>query len=133
MNTTVWGAKMAFDVGDTREKFDERIQTEQDRMNEMGMSTYLGQQGAMILGGVALNRVGVKKTPNLKPDSGGDGGKGQGVEGKGNINPNGTPNPTHNAKGERIDNVDVPKVKFTSVTEYMRQEDAAINMYTSSV
>ncbi|MEK4005437.1 hypothetical protein [Paenibacillus sp. FSL H3-0333] len=51
------------------------------------------------------------------------------IDGTGKIHPNGTPNPTHNAKGERIDNVDVPKAKFTSVTEYMRQEDAAINMY----
>ncbi|MGY5341819.1 WXG100 family type VII secretion target [Paenibacillus glucanolyticus] len=82
VNTTVWGAKMAFDVGDTREKFDERIQTEQERMNEMGMSTYLGQQGALILGGVALNRVGVKKTPNLRHDAGGDGSKEQGNAGK---------------------------------------------------
>lgn len=79
VNTTVWGAKMAFDVGDTREKFDERIQTEQERMNEMGMSTYLGQQGALILGGVALNRVGVKKTPNLRHDAGGDGGRGENI------------------------------------------------------
>ncbi|MBP2111548.1 hypothetical protein [Paenibacillus silagei] len=58
-----------------------------------------------------------------------DGLEGGGVKGTGKIHPNGTPNPTHNAKGERIDNVDVPKAKFTSVTEYMRQEDAAINMY----
>lgn len=81
VNTTIWGAKMAFDVGDTREKFGERIQAEQERMNEMGKSAYLGQQGAMALGAFALNRVGVKKMPNLKHDSGGDGGKGQGVEG----------------------------------------------------
>lgn len=84
VNTTVWGAKMAFDVGDTREKFGERIQAEEERMNEMGTSTYLGQKAAMILGGVALNRVGVKKIPNLKHDAGGDGGKGQGADDKGN-------------------------------------------------
>lgn len=84
VNTTVWGAKMAFDVGDTREKFGERIQAEEERMNEMGTSTYLGQKAAMILGGVALNRVGVKKIPDLKHDAGGDGGKGQGADDKGN-------------------------------------------------
>ncbi|PJN50294.1 hypothetical protein PAEVO_53380 [Paenibacillus sp. GM2FR] len=49
LNTTIWGAKMAFDVGDTREKFGERIQAEQERMNEMGKSAYLGQQGAKAL------------------------------------------------------------------------------------
>lgn len=86
VNTTIWGAKMAFDVGDTREKFGERIQAEEERMNEMGTSTYLGQKAAMILGGVALNRVGVKKIPNLKHDSGGDGGKGQGADGTPNAN-----------------------------------------------
>ncbi|MBX4150613.1 WXG100 family type VII secretion target [Paenibacillus lautus] len=88
LNTTIWGAKMAFDVGDTREKFDERIQAEQERMNEMGKSAYLGQQGAMALGAFALNRIGIKNMPNLMPDSGGDGGKGQGADIK--ANPNGT-------------------------------------------
>lgn len=53
------------------------------------------------------------------------------VEGKGKVHPNGTPNPTHNAKGEQIDNVEVPKVKFTSITEYMKQEDIAHHMYTN--
>ncbi|WP_019913428.1 hypothetical protein [Paenibacillus sp. HW567] len=53
------------------------------------------------------------------------------IKGTGNLHPNGTPNPTHNAKGERIDNVDVPKVTFTSIPEYMKQEDMAINMYTN--
>ncbi|MGM0715476.1 MAG: hypothetical protein ACQEU9_27295, partial [Bacillota bacterium] len=44
--------------------------------------------------------------------------------------PNGTPNPTHNANGDRIDNVDVPKVKEpSSVSEFMRQEDLAFDMY----
>ncbi|WP_054400890.1 WXG100 family type VII secretion target [Paenibacillus solani] len=81
VDTTIWGARMAFDVGDTREKFGERIQTEQERMNEMGKSAYLGQQAAMILGGVALNRVGVKKMPNFKHHSGGEGGKGKAAEG----------------------------------------------------
>ncbi|MBT2765373.1 WXG100 family type VII secretion target [Paenibacillus sp. ISL-20] len=80
VNSTIWGAKMVFDVGDTREKFGERIQAEQERMNEMGKSAYLGQQGAMALGAFALNRIGIKNIPNLMHDSGGDGGKGQGVE-----------------------------------------------------
>ncbi|MEC0203892.1 hypothetical protein P4H39_14710 [Paenibacillus lautus] len=73
---------MAFDVGDTREKFGERIQAEQERMNEMGKSAYLGQQGAMALGAFALNRIGIKNMPNLMPDSGEDGGKRSEDEGK---------------------------------------------------
>ncbi|CAM3416393.1 MULTISPECIES: polymorphic toxin type 28 domain-containing protein [Paenibacillus] len=76
VKTTIWGAKMALDIGDTREKFGEEIQAEQELINEMGTSTYLGQQAAMIFGGFALKRLGVKDTPNLKKDSGGDGGKG---------------------------------------------------------
>lgn len=32
--------------------------------------TYLGQQAAMIFGGFALKRLGVKDTPNLKKDQG---------------------------------------------------------------
>jgi hypothetical protein len=52
-------------------------------------------------------------------------------EGTGNLHSNGTPNPTHNGKGERIDNVEVPKAKFTSISEYMKQEDMENNMYTS--
>jgi len=51
-------------------------------------------------------------------------------ETKGTGHPNGTPNPTHNANGDRIDNVDVPKVKEpSSVSEFMRQEDLAFDMY----
>ncbi|EHB62722.1 WXG100 family type VII secretion target [Paenibacillus lactis] len=76
VKTTIWGAKMALDIGDTREKFGEEVQAEQELINEMGTSTYLGQQAAMIFGGFALKRLGVKDTPNLKKDSGGDGGKG---------------------------------------------------------
>ncbi|OME64225.1 hypothetical protein BSK65_29525 [Paenibacillus odorifer] len=54
--------------------------------------------------------------------------KGGKIEGTGH--PNGTPNPTHNANGDRIDNVDVPKVKEpSSVSEFMRQEDLAFDMY----
>ncbi|MFJ2046535.1 WXG100 family type VII secretion target [Paenibacillus taichungensis] len=46
--------------------------------------------------------------------------------------PNGTPNPTHNANGDRIDNVDVPKVKEpSSVSEFMRQEDLAFDKYSA--
>ncbi|GIO91380.1 hypothetical protein J31TS3_26070 [Paenibacillus lactis] len=76
VKTTIWGAKMALDIGDTREKLGEEVQAEQELINEMGTSTYLGQQAAMIFGGFALKRLGVKDTPNLKKDSGGDGGKG---------------------------------------------------------
>ncbi|SMF90179.1 Uncharacterized conserved protein YukE [Paenibacillus uliginis N3/975] len=69
IDTAVWGTKMVFDVGDTREKFDEEI-------NETGgMANYLGEQGALFAGGVLLRRVGVKNRHALKHDSGGDGGR----------------------------------------------------------
>ncbi|MGM1050422.1 MAG: WXG100 family type VII secretion target [Bacillota bacterium] len=65
IDTAVWGTKMVFDVGDTREKFDEKI-------NETGgMANYLGEQGALFAGGVLLRRVGVKN----RHDSGGGGGR----------------------------------------------------------
>lgn len=83
VDTTVWGAKMAFDVGDTRENFNEQVEAEQARMNEMGTSSYIGQQAAMILGGAALHRAGIKKGPNLKPHNDLDGSKKDGLVGKG--------------------------------------------------
>lgn len=100
VKTTIWGAKMALDIGDTREKFGEEIQAEQELINEMGTSTYLGQQAAMIFGGFALKRLGVKDTPNLKKDSGGDGGKGQATEGtvKGVVPPKTVISPEMEAK-----------------------------------
>ncbi|WP_106769111.1 WXG100 family type VII secretion target [Paenibacillus faecalis] len=68
IDTGAWGTKMLFDVDDTREKFNEKI-------NESGgVANYLGEQGVMIAGGAILGRVGVKKGPGLKYDSGGDGG-----------------------------------------------------------
>ncbi|WP_106768378.1 WXG100 family type VII secretion target [Paenibacillus faecalis] len=72
--TGVWGAKMLFDVDDTREKFEEKLNAEQEIMNQMGVSEYLGQKGAMIAGGIALSRAGIREMPNFKHDSGGDGG-----------------------------------------------------------
>lgn len=36
VKTTIWGAKMALDIGDTREKFGEEVQAEQELINEMG-------------------------------------------------------------------------------------------------
>ncbi|MGM1050426.1 MAG: WXG100 family type VII secretion target [Bacillota bacterium] len=64
IDTAVWGTKMVFDVGDTREKFNEKID------ETGGMANYLGEQGALIAGGALLRRVGVKN----RHDSGGDGG-----------------------------------------------------------
>lgn len=49
IDTTVWGTKMIFDVGDTREKFDERLSAEQEKVNDMGMAGYIGEKGALIL------------------------------------------------------------------------------------
>ncbi|OBZ13599.1 hypothetical protein [Bacillus sp. FJAT-26390] len=52
------------------------------------------------------------------------------VRGTGNGHPNGTPSPTHNAKGERLDNVEVPKVKRpTGYDDFIMQENKAIEMY----
>ena len=68
VDTAVWGGKMLFDVGDTREEYDEKI-------NEAGgVANYLGQQGTLLAGSVVLGRVGVRGRHALKPDSGGDGG-----------------------------------------------------------
>lgn len=106
VKTTIWGAKMALDIGDTREKFGEEVQAEQELINEMGTSTYLGQQAAMIFGGFALKRLGVKDTPNLKKDSGGDGGKGGAGTGDGGTKltepslPNGGKPKGHYTKGD---------------------------------
>ncbi|MGM1050190.1 MAG: WXG100 family type VII secretion target [Bacillota bacterium] len=49
IDTAVWGTKMVFDVGDTREQFDEKWNAEQDKINQMGMSGYLGEKGALFL------------------------------------------------------------------------------------
>ncbi|WP_052759517.1 hypothetical protein [Paenibacillus sp. DMB20] len=68
VDTAVWGGKMLFDVGDTREEYDEKIS------ETGGVANYLGQQGALLAGSVVLGRVGVKNRHALKPDSGGDGG-----------------------------------------------------------
>ncbi|WP_246246099.1 hypothetical protein [Paenibacillus lemnae] len=63
IDTTVWGTKMAFDVGDTREKFEESVNA------AGGTSQFIGQQSAMIAGGLALRRVGVKNSPKLPGES----------------------------------------------------------------
>ena len=110
VDTTVWGTKMAFDVGDTREKFNERVEAEETRMNEMGMSGYIGQQAALVLGGAALHRAGVKKGRDLKPHADLDGGKKEKVEGTGNIQTGG---------------------REMSLKEYARQEAEASKMYDS--
>lgn len=68
VDTAVWGGKMIFDA-DTREKFAGDVE------DAGGTSNFIGQQAAMVLGGLATRRFGVKGSPNLKHDSGGDGGK----------------------------------------------------------
>ncbi|KKO54058.1 hypothetical protein [Paenibacillus sp. DMB20] len=70
---------MLFDVGDTREEYNEKV-------NEAGsVANYVGQQGALLAGSVVLGRVGVRGRHALKPDSGGDGGgPPKKVEGMGN-------------------------------------------------
>jgi hypothetical protein len=94
---------------------------------------------ARAFGVLMTNFSPTRRTEFFMPD-GHDGGNGSGeidgsngnngVEGIGNGHPNGTHSPTHNAKGERIDNVDVPKVKEpTTVTEFMKQEEVAISKY----
>ncbi|QCT01682.1 hypothetical protein E6C60_0964 [Paenibacillus algicola] len=63
IDTTVWGTKMAFDVEDTREKFEDSVNAAE------GTSQFIGQQGAMIAGGLALRRVGVKNSPKSHTSS----------------------------------------------------------------
>lgn len=71
IDTAVWGGKMIFDA-DTREKFAEDVE------DSGGTSNYLGQQAAVLLAGLTTRRIGLKAHPNLKHDSGGDGGKSAG-------------------------------------------------------
>ncbi|NMO94991.1 WXG100 family type VII secretion target [Paenibacillus lemnae] len=77
IDTSVWGAKMAFDVGDTREKFEESVNA------AGGTSQFIGQQSAMIAGGLALRRVGVKN----RSDSVSVRGSSKGVKGTSEVNP----------------------------------------------
>ncbi|MFD2698987.1 WXG100 family type VII secretion target [Paenibacillus shunpengii] len=124
-----WGKNMVMDEGE-REAFLEGIQEE---VNASGKANFVGEQAGVMLGSILVGKLGIKGGgPNRKPDTGGDGGsRKDSNEGTGDLHPNGTPNPTHNAKGERIDNVDIPKVKLTSIPEYMKQEDIANNKYAS--
>ncbi|NMO94998.1 hypothetical protein [Paenibacillus lemnae] len=54
IDTTVWGAKMALDVGDTREKFEESVE------EAGGRDQYIGQQGVRIASDLFLRRLGLK-------------------------------------------------------------------------
>lgn len=61
IDTSVWGTRMIFDIGDTRAEFDEKIES------AGGFSNLAGQQTAMIVGGAMLRRVGVKGSkPGVK-------------------------------------------------------------------
>lgn len=84
--TVVWGGKMIFDA-DTQDKFAADVEASGGAFN------FAGQQAAMAIAGLTTRRLGVKTHPNLKNDSGGDGGK---VEG--------TPN-APDSKGKFIGNV----------------------------
>nr|WP_243896244.1 hypothetical protein [Paenibacillus sp. F411] len=64
IDTTFWGTKMAFDVGDTREKFEESVNA------AGGTSQFIGQQGAMIASNLIFGRIGLKN----RHDSGAEGG-----------------------------------------------------------
>ncbi|WP_233281144.1 WXG100 family type VII secretion target [Paenibacillus algicola] len=74
IDTTVWGAKMAFDVGDTREKFDESVNA------AGGRDQFIGQQGVAIASNFLLRRLGLKD----HDDSGGGGGGSKKAEGTDN-------------------------------------------------
>ncbi|WP_246246098.1 EndoU domain-containing protein [Paenibacillus lemnae] len=79
IDTTVWGTKMALDLGDTRDQFEEGV-------NEAGgTSQFIGQQGAMIASNLIFGRVGLK---NRRHDSGAEGGDDlQGAERTGKAEP----------------------------------------------
>ncbi|WP_052759435.1 WXG100 family type VII secretion target [Paenibacillus sp. DMB20] len=49
IDTTVWGTKMIFDVGDTREKFDERLSAEQEKVNDMAWPNILARRAPLSL------------------------------------------------------------------------------------
>lgn len=66
--TVVWGGKMIFDA-DTQDKFAADVEASGGAFN------FAGQQAAMAIAGLTTRRLGVKTHPNLKNDSGGDGGK----------------------------------------------------------
>lgn len=75
--TVVWGGKMIFDA-DTQDKFAADVEASGGAFN------FAGQQAAMAIAGLTTRRFGVKTHPNLKNDSGGDGGKGDEVKVKPN-------------------------------------------------
>ncbi|MBU5348010.1 WXG100 family type VII secretion target [Paenibacillus lautus] len=66
-DTVVWGGKMIFDA-DTQDKFAADVEASGGAFN------FAGQQAAMAIAGLTTRRFGVKTHPNLKNDSGGDGG-----------------------------------------------------------
>lgn len=104
VDTAVWGGKMIFDA-DTREKFSGDVE------DAGGTSNFIGQQAAMVLGGIATRRIGVKGGPHLKHDSGGDGGKG--AEGAPQDNKNTLPKRTQ----EEIDGLGRDPAHGNQITE----------------
>lgn len=78
--TVVWGGKMIFDA-DTQDKFAEDVEASGGAFN------FAGQQAAMAIAGLTTRRFGVKTHPNLKNDSGGDGGKVDEVKGNFTVDP----------------------------------------------
>ncbi|QCT01013.1 WXG100 family type VII secretion target protein [Paenibacillus algicola] len=73
INTAVWGAKMTFDVGNTRGDFDKQMAGIQSEIDEKGWSAFLGQQTAMGLSAFMMHRVGIKPKLNM-PEGGSSGG-----------------------------------------------------------
>ncbi|NMO94995.1 WXG100 family type VII secretion target [Paenibacillus lemnae] len=77
IDTSVWGAKMALDLGDTRDKFEESVNA------AGGTSQFIGQQGAMIASNLIFGRAGLK---NRRHDSGAeDGDDSKVAEGSGKV------------------------------------------------
>lgn len=85
IGTVAWGGKMIFDA-ETREGFKEGTKEEVEAAG--GWSAYLGQQAAVMIGGAALHRAGIKgKGPQLQKhdDLGGRESRSKDAEGTGEV------------------------------------------------
>ncbi|NMO95008.1 WXG100 family type VII secretion target [Paenibacillus lemnae] len=113
IDTSVWGAKMALDLGDTRDKFEESVD------EAGGRDQYMGQQGAIIASNLIFGRVGLK---NRRHDSGGEGGDdSKGVESNGNI-------PRQTVTSNKGNVLDVtPSANHTTVTNNPGPKDGQPN------
>lgn len=119
------GIKFAWDAawgnGTARSDVGQFVDEQKKQVNESGAGYYSGSVMGQVLAYAFVGKA-LRTVENKHSDLGGSGG--------GKLHTNGTPSPTHNANGDRIDNAEVSKVKEpSSVSEFMRQEDLAFDMY----